>query len=30
MLLPGDYVFEVFPATAGAINRYDLALSLTP
>jgi hypothetical protein len=30
MLQPGDYVFEVFPATPGAINRYEIALSLTP
>jgi hypothetical protein len=26
----GDYVFEVFPATPGAVNRYDFALTLTP
>jgi hypothetical protein len=26
----GDYVFEVFPAIPGAVNRYDLALTLTP
>jgi hypothetical protein len=30
VLQPGDYVFEVFPATPGAINRYEIALSLTP
>jgi len=29
-LAAGDYVFEVFPAAPGAVNRYDLALSLTP
>jgi hypothetical protein len=30
MLAEGDYVFEVFPATPHAVNRYDLALTLTP
>lgn len=29
-LAPGDYLFEVFPATGGAINRYDIALTITP
>lgn len=27
-LPPGDYVFEVFPALAGAVNSYDIALSI--
>ena len=26
----GDYLFEVFPAVPGAVNRYDIALALTP
>ena len=26
----GDYLFEVFPATADAVNRYDIALTITP
>jgi len=26
----GDYAFEVFPATASAINRYTFSLVLTP
>jgi hypothetical protein len=26
----GDYLFEVFPAVPGAVNRYDIALTLTP
>ena len=25
-----DYVFEVFPAVPGAVNRYDIALTITP
>lgn len=29
MLAPGDYIFEVFPATPGAINRYEFSLLLT-
>jgi hypothetical protein len=29
-LAADDYVFEVFPALAGAANRYDLALTITP
>lgn len=29
-LAAGDYVFEVFPATPGAVNRYELALTITP
>ncbi|MDB4964043.1 MAG: hypothetical protein JWP01_4042 [Myxococcales bacterium] len=29
-LAPGDYVFEVFPALAGAVNSYDIALTITP
>jgi len=29
-LAPGDYLFEVFPAIPGSINRYDLSLTLTP
>jgi len=29
-LAPGDYVFEVFPATTGSVNRYTFALMLTP
>lgn len=27
-LAPGDYVFEVFPATTGATNRYTFALTI--
>jgi hypothetical protein len=30
MLAAGDYVFEVYPAQNGAVNRYTFALSLTP
>lgn len=30
MLTPGDYVMEVFPALAGAVNVYDIALTITP
>ena len=29
-LSAGDYVFEVFPALAGATNEYAIALTLTP
>lgn len=29
-LAAGDYIFEVFPALAGAVNRYDIALAITP
>ena len=29
-LAEGDYVFEVFPATPGSVNRYDISLTLTP
>lgn len=29
-LLAGDYVFEVFPAVAGAVNTYAFALTLVP
>lgn len=29
-LTAGDYVFEVFPATIGAVNRYTFALVFTP
>ena len=29
-LAAGDYLFEVFPATGGAINRYDISLTITP
>lgn len=28
-LAPGDYVFEVFPAVTGAVNRYTFALTIT-
>ncbi len=30
MLAPGDYLFEVFPATPGAVNRYDISLAIAP
>ncbi len=30
MLAPDDYVFEVFPAIAGSVNRYDIAVTITP
>jgi hypothetical protein len=26
----GDYVIEVFPAKVGSVNRYEIALSITP
>jgi hypothetical protein len=29
-LTAGDYVFEVFPAVAGAVNNYTISLLLTP
>ena len=29
-LVPDDYVFEVFPALPGTVNRYDMALVITP
>lgn len=29
-LAAGDYLFEVFPATPGAANRYDIGLTITP
>jgi hypothetical protein len=29
-LAAGDYVFEVFPAVTGAVNRYTFALAITP
>lgn len=29
-LMAGDYVFEVFPAVAGAVNSYNIALAITP
>lgn len=28
MLAEGEYVFEVFPAIAGSVNRYDIALTI--
>lgn len=28
-LAEGEYLFEVFPALPGAVNRYDFALSIT-
>lgn len=30
MLAAGDYFIEVFPAIAGAVNNYDLSLTITP
>ena len=30
MLAEGDYIFEVFPAIAGAVNTYDFSVTLTP
>jgi len=30
MLAAGDYIFEVFPAVTGSVNRYELSLALTP
>ncbi|MBL9018763.1 MAG: PPC domain-containing protein [Myxococcales bacterium] len=30
MLDPGDYFIEVFPAISGAVNTYDVALTITP
>jgi hypothetical protein len=29
-LAAGDYVFEVYPGVAGAVNRYTIALAITP
>jgi len=29
-LAPDDYIFEVFPALAGAVNSYTIAVTLTP
>ena len=29
-LTAGDYVFEVFPAIAGAVNNYNIALTVVP
>ncbi len=29
-LAAGDYVLEVFPAVPGSVNRYELALAITP
>jgi hypothetical protein len=29
MLAPGDYVFEVYPAQTGAVNRYTFSITLT-
>ena len=29
-LAAGEYIFEVFPAVAGAVNFYDFKLTLTP
>ena len=26
----GEYVFEVFPAVTGSVNRYELSLMITP
>ena len=30
MLAEGDYFVEVFPAIAGAVNTYDVSLTITP
>ncbi len=30
MLAAGDYIFDVFPAQPGFVNRYDIALTITP
>jgi hypothetical protein len=30
MLPAGDYLFEVLPGKPGAVNRYDIKLTLTP
>jgi hypothetical protein len=30
MLVADDYILEVFPALAGAVNRYDIAITVTP
>jgi hypothetical protein len=29
-LAAGDYVFEVFPAVTGAVNRYTFTLAIAP
>lgn len=29
-LVPDEYLFEVFPAIAGATNRYDIAVTIDP
>jgi hypothetical protein len=29
-LAPDDYIFEVFPALMGSVNRYDFSVTLTP
>ncbi|CAN5872717.1 hypothetical protein BH11MYX2_BH11MYX2_22860 [soil metagenome] len=29
-LTAGDYVFQVFPALAGAVNSYEINLTITP
>jgi hypothetical protein len=29
-LAVGDYIFEVYPALSGAVNRYEIALTLSP
>lgn len=29
-LAAGDYVFDVYPGVAGAVNRYTIALAITP
>jgi hypothetical protein len=30
LLAADDYLLEVFPAVPGAVNRYTLAVALTP
>ncbi|MBA3393145.1 MAG: PPC domain-containing protein [Deltaproteobacteria bacterium] len=30
MLPAGDYIFDVFPAQTGYVNRYDIALTIVP
>jgi Bacterial pre-peptidase C-terminal domain len=30
MLAAGDYIFEVFPAVNGAVNAYDISLTMMP
>lgn len=29
-LAAGDYIFEVFPGLANAVNRYDIAITIVP